>query len=79
MPYALTYIRIVLLGVVPSFLYNMGSGVLRAVGDTRRPVYFLIIACLTNIVLDFVLVAGGASEFSEPPAPPSPPRRSARR
>jgi len=58
MPYALTYIRIVLLGVVPSFLYNMGSGVLRAVGDTRRPVYFLIIACLTNIVLDFVLVAG---------------------
>ena len=58
MPYALTYIRIVLLGVVPSFLYNMGSGVLRAVGDTRRPVYFLIIACLTNIVLDFALVAG---------------------
>lgn len=58
MPYALTYLRTVLLGVVPSFLYNMGSGVLRAVGDTKRPLYFLIAACLTNIVLDLILVAG---------------------
>ena len=58
MPYALTYLRTVLLGVVPSFLYNMGSGVLRAIGDTKRPLYFLIAACLTNIVLDLLFVAG---------------------
>lgn len=32
LPYAMTYLRTILLGVVPSFLYNMGSGVLRAVG-----------------------------------------------
>ena len=58
MPHALIYIRIVLIGVIPSFLYNIGAGVLRAVGDTRRPVYFLIAACLTNIVLDLLFVAG---------------------
>ena len=58
MPYALTYLRTVLLGVVPSFLYNMGSGVLRAIGDTKRPLYFLVAACLTNIVLDLLFVAG---------------------
>lgn len=58
LPYAVTYLRIVLLGVIPSFLYNMGAGVLRAVGDTRRPLYFLICACLTNILLDLLLVAG---------------------
>lgn len=51
------YLRVYMLGTVPSFLYNVGSGVLRAVGDTRRPLYFLIIACLVNIVLDVVLVA----------------------
>lgn len=44
--------------MVPSFLYNVGSGILRAVGDTKRPLYFLIIACLTNIVLDVLFVVG---------------------
>lgn len=34
----------------------MGSSVLRAVGDTKRPLYFLIAACMTNIVLDLVFV-----------------------
>ena len=58
LPYALPYLRTVLLGVTPSFLYNMGSGVLRAVGDTKRPLYFLVSACLTNIVLDLLFVAG---------------------
>lgn len=54
---ALTYLRIYLVGTVPAFFYNMGAGVLRAVGDTRRPLYFLIAACLTNIALDVLLVA----------------------
>ena len=51
------YMRIVFLGMVPSMLYNAGSGVLRAVGDSRRPLYFLIAACLTNVVLDLLFVA----------------------
>lgn len=56
---ALVYLRTYMLGTIPSFFYNMGSGLLRAVGDTRRPLYFLIIACITNIVLDFLFVAAG--------------------
>ena len=52
------YLRVYALGMVPSFLYNVGSGILRAVGDTKRPLYFLIIACLTNIVLDVLFVVG---------------------
>ncbi len=54
---AILYLRIYMLGTIPAFFYNIGSGILRAVGDTRRPLYFLIIACLTNIVLDVLLVA----------------------
>lgn len=54
---ALVYFRVYMLGTIPSFFYNIGSGVLRAVGDTRRPLYFLIISCLVNIALDVLLVA----------------------
>lgn len=55
---ATVYIRIYFLGMVPSLIYNVGSGILRAVGDSRRPLYFLMAACLTNIVLDLLLVMG---------------------
>lgn len=54
---ARVYLRVYMLGTIPSFFYNMGSGLLRAVGDTRRPLYYLIMACVTNIVLDIVFVA----------------------
>ncbi len=57
MPYSLTYIRIYFLGVVPNLIYNMGAGILRAVGDSQRPLYFLIASCLVNIVLDLLFVA----------------------
>ena len=56
--YATTYMKIYFLGSVPSFVYNIGSGILRAVGDNKRPLYFLIAACLSNIVLDVVFVLG---------------------
>ncbi|MFR6379626.1 MAG: hypothetical protein ACLUNZ_07225 [Evtepia sp.] len=40
-------------------LFNMGSGhSLRAVGDSKRPLYYLMLCCLLNIVLDLVFVAG---------------------
>ena len=58
MGYALTYIRIYFGGVVFSLIYNIGSGILRAIGDSRRPLFFLIVACMTNIVLDVILVMG---------------------
>ena len=58
LPGAILYPRIYFLGMIPNVVYNMGTGVLRAVGDARRPLYFLIAASLCNIVLDLVLVVG---------------------
>lgn len=55
-PFALTYLRIYFAGMIPSLTYNIGSGVLRAVGDSRRPLVFLIISCLSNIVLDVLFM-----------------------
>ena len=57
MDHAVTYIRIYFLGMVPNLLYNMGAGILRAVGDSRRPLYSLIGSCFVNIILDVVSVA----------------------
>jgi Na+-driven multidrug efflux pump len=57
MPYSLTYIRIYFGGTIANLIYNMGAGILRAVGDSKRPFYFLIASTLTNIVLDVLFVA----------------------
>ena len=57
-PGAELYLRIYFLGMIPNVVYNMGTGVLRAVGDFKRPLYFLIAASVCNIVLDLVLVLG---------------------
>lgn len=54
--YALSYMRIYFAGLIPSMIYNMGAGVLRAIGDSKRPLYFLIVGCFVNIVLDIVFV-----------------------
>ena len=54
MDYALTYIQVYFLGLIGSFLYNVGSGILRALGDTRRTLYFLMASCLTNIAIAFM-------------------------
>ena len=53
---AILYIRIYFLGMVGNLVYNVGAGILRVVGDSRRPLYFLIASCVTNIVLDVLLV-----------------------
>ena len=55
--YSVTYLRIYFLGIIGNLVYNMGAGILRAVGDSRRPLYFLIASCFTNIILDVLLVA----------------------
>lgn len=51
------YLQIMFLGLPAMFLYNMYASVLRAVGDSKTPLYFLIIASIINIVLDYVFVA----------------------
>lgn len=55
---AQSYLRIYFAGALFSMVYNMEAGILRAMGDSRTPVYSLIAACLANIVLDVVLVVG---------------------
>ncbi len=57
---ATMYLRIFFLGMIPNLVYNMGAGILRAVGDSRRPLIVLVISCIVNIILDvlFVIVLG---------------------
>ena len=53
---AAEYLRIYFWGVSGLLLYNIGSGILRAVGDSTHPLYFLIFSALTNTVLDVLFV-----------------------
>lgn len=57
---SVTYLRIYFIGITANLIYNMGAAILRAVGDSKRPLYFLTASCLTNIALDvlFVVVCG---------------------
>ena len=57
MAQSVLYLRIVFAGIISNALYNMGAGVLRAVGDSRRPLRFLMIISGLNIVLDLLFVA----------------------
>lgn len=50
------YLRIYFGGILSVMLYNMGSGILRAVGDSKNPLYFLMISSVTNILLDLLFV-----------------------
>ena len=72
--HAVTYMRIYFVGIIPGLLYNIGAGILRVLGDSRRPLIVLIICCICNILLDilFVLVfhmgvagAGWATTISQ--------------
>ena len=53
---AAEYLRIYFWGISGLLLYNIGSGILRAVGDSTHPLYFLIFSALTNTVLDVLFV-----------------------
>lgn len=55
-PEAVTYLRIYFAGISGLLIYNIGSGILRSVGDTTRPLYFLILTSVLNIILDLVFV-----------------------
>ena len=50
------YVRIYFLGMPANMLYNFGAATLRAVGDTKRPMYYLMIAGLVNVLLNLLLV-----------------------
>ena len=56
LPQACLYMRIYFLGMPASMLYNFGAAVLRAVGDTQRPLYFLTLSGIVNVILNLFLV-----------------------
>lgn len=56
MPQSRAYLTIYFAGITGLLIYNMGSGILRAVGDSMRPFYFLVVSAVINTVLDLVFV-----------------------
>jgi len=73
-PHSITYLRIYFAGITGLMIYNMGSAILRAVGDSKRPLYFLALTSILNVVLDLLCVivlgwgvagAAGATVFSQ--------------
>lgn len=55
-PEATTYLTIYFSGLIGLMIYNIGSGILRAIGDSQRPFYFLVVSAVLNTVLDLVFV-----------------------
>ncbi len=56
LPYSTEYFRYYFMGIFAVVLYNMSMGILRAVGDSKHPLYYLIFSSLLNIALDFLFV-----------------------
>ena len=53
---SISYFRFYFLGALPMFMYNICTGIMNALGDSRRPLYYLIFSSLSNIVLDILFV-----------------------
>lgn len=58
LPQSVEYFRFYFCGAVFTVMYNIFVGILQAVGDSRHPLYYLIVSSLVNVVLDLVLVGG---------------------
>ncbi len=58
MPDALAYIRVIIAGLIFTALYNMLANILRAVGDSKTPLYCLLLALVVNVGLDLLFVCG---------------------
>lgn len=56
LPMALIYIQVLFIGIPASVLYNYSASVLRALGDSKRPFYFLLFSSFLNIVLDYIFI-----------------------
>ena len=55
---ACLYIFVIFMGIPATFLYNLLAGIIRSLGDSKTPVYFLALSSMLNIVLDFALILG---------------------
>ena len=58
LPQSTAYLNIYFSGILGLMIYNMGAGILRAVGDSRRPFHFLVVCAVLNIALDLAFVLG---------------------
>lgn len=56
LPQSTAYLNIYFAGIMGLLVYNMGAGILRAVGDSRRPFYFLVVCAILNVILDLLFV-----------------------
>lgn len=56
--YAYDYVQVYFMGIPFAVLYNLTSGIMRALGDSKTPLYFLVISSVCNIVLDLAFVVG---------------------
>lgn len=56
--YCMSYLNIIFLGTLGNMGYNMNAGILRGVGNSRASLFFLLISCIVNVVLDLLFVAG---------------------
>ncbi len=57
-PYALSYLHICIFGLTAQIIYNVGTAVLRSLGNTRTPMLFFLLSGICNIILDIILVIG---------------------
>lgn len=55
---AVSYTRIIFVGALGNVGYNMNAGILRGLGDSKASLWFLVVSCIANIILDLVFVAG---------------------
>ena len=55
---SITYFRIYCMGMMALVLYNTATGIFQSLGDSRHPLYYLAIASIANVILDFLFVAG---------------------
>lgn len=56
LPLATTYLRIYFIGMTANMIYNFGSAILRAIGDTKRPLYYLLFSGVVNVILNLIFV-----------------------
>ena len=61
--YAYDYIWVIFLGIPATMLYNLLSGIIRSLGDSRTPLVFLILSSLMNVVLDIVFIVQSKFQF----------------
>lgn len=58
LPYSVAYFRIIFAGVSANVIYNFGMSIMRSLGDSLHPLYYLIVSSIMNVILDLLFVAG---------------------